>query len=189
MSTAFAQPGASNCSVEDLVALHRKPLGPPAPLPPQEKPGGVLNHCPFRCTIDKLDELGYCEHLIGFTTNGQTLEPLKARLRQVFDISTGRPMRDEITGKPILETDGTFFVDGRPQSLQPVLKGDVVKFVTQDGKQAISGRVYRGKPGDPSPTPSKPLRDMQTEELIETIEELHKRLLAQGNKELAEEMP
>ena len=186
MATAFAQPGASNASVDDIAALHRKPLGPPAPEPAQEKPGGVQNHCPFLCNIEKLDELGYCKHLMGFTTNGQTFEPLKLRMRQVFDIYAGKPMRDEQTGKPILETDNTYYVDGRVESLQLVQKSDVVKFVTQDGKPAVSGRVYRGQPGDPAPVKNRPLRDLETTELIETIEMLRARLLAQGDKSLLE---
>jgi hypothetical protein len=34
------------------------------------------NHCPFGCGDSDLDSHGYCDHLIGFTNDGQTFEPL-----------------------------------------------------------------------------------------------------------------
>lgn len=34
------------------------------------------NHCPFGCTEADLDSHGYCDHLIGFTNDGITFEPL-----------------------------------------------------------------------------------------------------------------
>lgn len=38
------------------------------------------NHCPFGCTDDMLDDLGYCDHLIGFTNDGKMFEPLESLL-------------------------------------------------------------------------------------------------------------
>lgn len=34
------------------------------------------NHCPFGCMEGDLDSHGYCDHLIGFTNDGMTFEPL-----------------------------------------------------------------------------------------------------------------
>lgn len=42
--------------------------------------GGVVNACPFGCREEDLtNELGYCRHLKGFTRDGKTFEPIKAR--------------------------------------------------------------------------------------------------------------
>jgi hypothetical protein len=43
--------------------------------------GEKVNFCPFNCGLEDLDDLGYCEHLIGFTTDGKTLEPMVADSR------------------------------------------------------------------------------------------------------------
>jgi hypothetical protein len=45
------------------------------PVPPGE------SHCPYGCGRDgkgRINELGYCKHLIGFTNDEQVLEPLSA---------------------------------------------------------------------------------------------------------------
>ncbi len=43
-----------------------------------KKLGLVVNACPFGCESDDLDDLGYCRHLVGFTSDRQTLERLEA---------------------------------------------------------------------------------------------------------------
>jgi hypothetical protein len=42
------------------------------------KQGLVVNACPFGCEHDDLDDLGYCCHLVGFTSDRLTLERLDA---------------------------------------------------------------------------------------------------------------
>lgn len=37
--------------------------------------GEIVNFCPFGCSNDNLDELGFCGHLVGFYNGGQTYEP------------------------------------------------------------------------------------------------------------------
>lgn len=52
------------------------------PTPPQ--PGAVQTdvfYCPFGCKGDQTDEKGYCAHLVGFTTDRETVEPLEELMR------------------------------------------------------------------------------------------------------------
>lgn len=35
-----------------------------------------VNFCPFGCTVEDIDENGYCDHVIGFTNDGKTYEPM-----------------------------------------------------------------------------------------------------------------
>jgi hypothetical protein len=37
--------------------------------------GEKVNFCPFGCTMEDLDDHGYCRHLVGFTNDGKTMEP------------------------------------------------------------------------------------------------------------------
>lgn len=34
----------------------------------REALGEVMNHCPFGCKSEQLDEFGYCDHLVGFVS-------------------------------------------------------------------------------------------------------------------------
>lgn len=38
--------------------------------------GKKANACPYNCEIQDLDESGYCDHLIGFSNDGKTFEPM-----------------------------------------------------------------------------------------------------------------
>ncbi len=37
--------------------------------------GEKVNFCPHGCTLEDLDDHGYCRHLVGFTNDGKTMEP------------------------------------------------------------------------------------------------------------------
>jgi hypothetical protein len=39
------------------------------------------SHCPFGCKDHQTDEYGYCFHLLGFTNDKQTFEPVKPLIR------------------------------------------------------------------------------------------------------------
>lgn len=80
--------------------------------------GDKVNACPFGCTMEDLDDNGYCDHLVGFTNDGKTLEPM---------------ILDPKTGKRIVRVP---LKDGKPQLL-PVLKGDQLEPIS------VSSRVYR----------------------------------------------
>ena len=41
--------------------------------------GNKVNACPFGCDLEDLDDLGYCKHLVGFTTDKKTYEPMRRR--------------------------------------------------------------------------------------------------------------
>jgi hypothetical protein len=47
-------------------------------------------HCPFGCRMDDegVDQNGYCRHLVGFTNDGKTMEPL---VKHRFHQSHGAP--------------------------------------------------------------------------------------------------
>lgn len=43
--------------------------------------GEVVNFCPYGCDVSGLDENGYCKHLVGFTVDKKTFEPMKRAQR------------------------------------------------------------------------------------------------------------
>lgn len=107
----------------------------------------IENHCPFGCPDENLDELGYCEHLVGFTSDGFVLEPIVLRRRYSRD------------AKEWIE-DGNVMVDGRePEEVQPGDKRVNPKFEQKDdhgvphmASRWVSDRVYSDDP-DRKPIP------------------------------------
>jgi hypothetical protein len=93
--------------------------------------------CPFGCNFERgLDDHGYCRHMVGFSADGVTFEPV-IRDPKAGRRNTKMPTKDvqEMTGideagQPIYETVKV----GTPVKLSP---GDVLVRVT------ISYRVYR----------------------------------------------
>jgi hypothetical protein len=59
--------------------------------------GEKVNFCPFGCSDDDLDERGLCDHLIGYTNDGKTMEPVVLvggrRTVQVPMGTDGKPRR------------------------------------------------------------------------------------------------
>lgn len=84
--------------------------------------GEKVNACPFGCTLDDLDNNGYCDHLVGFTNDKKGMEPM------IFD-----PEHDRRNVKVAMVREGKNLVP----KLEPCLKGD--KFV----QISTSYRVYR----------------------------------------------
>jgi hypothetical protein len=102
----------------------------------QVQDGGVVNFCPFGCEDSELDQHGYCKHLVGFTNDRKTYEPM------VWD--SGRQAR-------IVRVKQTVDKDGKPVPvLEPCQKGD--KFV----QISISSRVYRNTEATPELLDVKP---------------------------------
>lgn len=103
---------------------------------------GKVNACPFGCSFQQLDDHGYCRHLIGFSNDKKTFEPM------IRDPITGKRVvrcKSRVT-KEIAEWDD----DGKPVMmpishpvLDHVLPGDALVRIS------ISYRVYRdvGKTG------------------------------------------
>lgn len=81
--------------------------------------GALVNGCPFGCGHEDLDKRGYCRHLVGFTNDGEVLEPLVR------------------TGEDEVKVVGPGLKD-KPKKVQP---GDVLVKIT------TSSRVYRQVPG------------------------------------------
>ena len=115
------------------------PPGVPAPAvatdlamvanqPPKPR---VDNKCPFGCTLEDLDDHGYCKHLVGFTNDkpgiAKDYEPLKW-MTWGFGRHKG-------------ERNGHRFVDGKDK--RPILATDkMVNPLMQDDR----GRVWRKNP-------------------------------------------
>lgn len=64
----------------------------------------VVNACPFGCGVQQLDENGYCKHLVGFTNDQKSYEPMVRkggrRVVQCRMEPTGEVHPDE--GEPLL---------------------------------------------------------------------------------------
>jgi hypothetical protein len=102
--------------LEELDVLMAKPLGREDPRSPlmkakaKAKIGQVINVCPYGCKGRQLDENGYCRHLVGFTRDKETYEPMvmrKGRRRievpmrgtgefQLGEDKEGNPIEEEI---------------------------------------------------------------------------------------------
>lgn len=102
----------------------------------------ITNFCPYGCTA--LDENGYCRHLVGFSDDGKSLEPLEAvRMRS----------RKDEDGNTVAGEFVRWRVNGRKR--QPVQKGDKLvnpetpqldKGIVTMAKRWVSARVYRDVP-------------------------------------------
>lgn len=103
---------------------------------------GKVNACPFGCSFQQLDDHGYCRHLVGFSNDKKTFEPM------IRDPQTGRRVvrcRSKVAreisqwgddGKPVM-------MDVPHPVLDHVLPGDALVRIS------TSYRVYRdvGKSG------------------------------------------
>lgn len=104
--------------------------------------GEKVNFCPYGCTDEEIDENGYCRHLIGFTTDGKNMEPMRYNERGLRQVIVKYVPRDGQPGKdakavPVLE---------------PVLKTDQLVQIT------VSSRVYRDVDKFKDTTPSQNLQ-------------------------------
>ena len=108
--------------------------------------GEKVNACPFGCGIEDLDDNGYCDHLIGFTMDGVSYEPMVVddRGRRVVQVpmeQVGERTTPKGNKVPILKP-----------VLGKVKKGDKLERIT------CSSRVYReaGCPEAELPDLAKP---------------------------------
>lgn len=77
--------------------------------------GEKVNFCPFGCEEDDIDANGYCDHVVGFTNDGKTYEPM---------------VKDERIGRRVVRVP-------KSGDLPKVQKGDKLVPIT------TSSRVYR----------------------------------------------
>lgn len=72
-----------------------------------ESPADIKNLCPFGCTEERLDENGYCRHLVGFTDDRKRVElrtrTISARTGQIHE-QTGLMSRTATTGDRLVGT-------------------------------------------------------------------------------------
>lgn len=97
--------------------------------------GEIRVHCPFGCTKDEADEYGYCPHLVGFTNDNKTYEPLEQQYNRFGEV-IGRFVHGGKKGsnaKKILGTD----VLVNPEKIVKDREGAHVS------KSWVSARVYR----------------------------------------------
>jgi len=109
--------------------------------------GQAVNFCPFGCTAEKLDEHGYCNHLIGFSNDKVTYEPMvrhRANGRRVVQVRT-KPVGQEY------DDLGNVHAVVKPVNEECLPTDKFVQITT-------SWRVYRKLPNDredagPAPPP------------------------------------
>lgn len=109
------------------------------------------NHCPFGCEGADLYERAYCRHLVGFSNDGKTMEPVE----KIMAYPPVDP--DEPDAERIPRWNGNVRVNGRKR--QKIQKGDklvnpeevqIIKGARQIAKLWVSSRVYRKDvPDDP----------------------------------------
>ena len=95
--------------------------------------GHKVNLCPFGCQEEHLDEHGYCRHLVGFTNNGQTYEPMRR------DPNTGRRSVQVKRSRRAcgVDDEGNEQFEEGPLELLPIKPTDKVIQIT------TTARVYR----------------------------------------------
>ncbi|MES2155749.1 MAG: hypothetical protein V4510_11495 [bacterium] len=100
----------------------------------QAKKQEVVNACPYGCGVRDLDENGYCKHLVGFSNDGRTYEPMLL-------VAGRRVVRVAMEEDPEGEADPVYGRPLRPKPL-PLVKPDdrLMKITT-------SSRVYRDVDG------------------------------------------
>ncbi len=101
----------------------------------------VSNYCPFGCSLEDLNDRGYCNHLIGFTNDRKVMEPLTPI------------MSKDAEGNP--EPTGHYRVKGRKGQTRPVPPGSKLvnptEYQVADGirrlaNKWVSWRVYHKNP-------------------------------------------
>lgn len=93
----------------------------------------VQNHCPFGCKTADLEDHGYCHHLLGFTNDRDTYEPVNVLYRRMED-GTPYDTGFKITsGKKDCPVDAVYV---NPERLQ------VENGVAHMAKAWVSDRVY-----------------------------------------------
>lgn len=116
---------------------HGSKLSPLMYAKARTKSGHKVNACPFGCTMQQLDQNGYCRHLVGFTVPGDD----KYYYPQV---RTGGGRR---IVKPRTVVDEELSCDGEEPIMktvaEPVKDGDLLVLITS------CHRVYRDVPLPP----------------------------------------
>lgn len=104
----------------------------------------VVNHCPFGC--EKVDEHGFCFHIVGFTNDGKTVEL----------ITRVKDLRDRLPAR--LGTPQTGLKRREVEAGDKVVNPEYDQFDQQTGmthkaKTWVSARVYRKDAIDPATLP------------------------------------
>lgn len=146
--------------------MRADPLSPLMRAMAKRKKGEKINACPFGCADQHLDEHGYCRHLVGFTRDGKTYEPMfrTSQGRRVVR-TRKRPVDDDMSDIDPIED-----IENFTPVLEPILElveeGDVLVRIT------IDSRVYRKNPRKPLPAPeSVPIPAVIPEAMHEVVKE------------------
>lgn len=118
----------------------------------------IENHCPFNCSDDELDELGMCQHVVGFCTvdpnkpsERKVLDPLEAATRRRKNPDTGEIEEIE-TG--FLRVNGKLreYVQAGDKLVNPLTpQKDYQSGQTHDHWKWFSWRVYHKNPSSRVP--------------------------------------
>lgn len=142
----------SAMTLEDLGIPHAKKETLASRVLRGRSTGQHENLCPFGCATDKLDANGYCKHLVGFSKDGKTMEPMvwdRKLGRRVIrvereKIMTGEledvdvPYVDEVTRERKVRVETREIWEWGEPKLKPVLPTDIKRLISTDM------RIYRG---------------------------------------------
>ena len=136
----------------------------------------VANYCPFGCQGTELDDFGYCHHLLGFTNDKKTMEPVGNLYRAFKDGTPYDTGWKTVGGSGVIEPGDVFI---NPERVQKDTNG-----MSHLTKLWVSDRVYRR--GDkPAEIAAPPGKANQLFELQAKKRELQKKL---EEKKLREEI-
>ncbi len=84
-----------------------------------DRTGEGVNFCPFGCEQDDMDDHGYCDHLIGFSNDGKTYEPMVKDERGHRVVRGGRPAPVQRTDKLVqITTSSRVYRDTKEEKLK-----------------------------------------------------------------------
>lgn len=97
----------------------------------------AANHCPFGCQAGDLDDHGYCFHLMGFTDDKKTYEPVAPIYRTTEDGTPFNTGFKIVQGRQECLPTDTFVNPQRPQQVAGII---------HMADAWVSARVYRARP-------------------------------------------
>ena len=114
------------------------------------------NHCPFGCADEELDSLGYCVHLVGFSNDDETIEPVKFRKNGIHVVTGRRQFAEEVQKgdkivNPLRVIKDTSRPGGAYESNTWVSSRVYRKATDEDKKQWIELHVFQFEPDTQAP--------------------------------------
>lgn len=125
------------------------------------------NHCPFGCETEKLDEHGYCHHLVGFTNDKKVFEPVQDLINPFTGNSTGLKHvvgNNKLKGKKNVQN-----IKKTDKLVNPEFK-QLDNGAWHTAKKWVSDRVYReDAPTEEERQLQRELAELESEEVAEPV--------------------